>query len=245
MIIALRTLAAPQAGAPCAVGTFASFIAVAMRGLTRSERPRPHRREAAFYERDELVRLFAAMRSEPQLRRLCQIAYGTGCRLGELAGLTWADIDMSDAVLHVRRTYSDGRLGSPKSGQRRDVDLTGDMVQLLAEQWADLGKPGDDVLVFPWPSATGYLSQRSVASGLYAAMRRAGVSRQGGNGERRSFHSFRHSHVATCLASGMSLYVVSQRMGHSAIATTTSLYGHLAVDERKRQARLLEGAFSV
>jgi integrase len=99
--------------------------------------------------------------------------------------------------------------------------------------------------VFPGPTATGYLSQRAVANALYAALKRAGIPRKGANGERRSFHSLRHSHAAACLASGMSLYVVSRRLGHSAIQTTTSLYGHLAVDERKRQAQLLEGAFAV
>jgi len=188
---------------------------------------------------------FPSMADDTALLRVSRIAYATGLRLGELSALTWADVDLTDNVLHVRRTWTDGRLGTPKSGQRRDVDLTTDAVYLLADHWADMGRPGDDRLVFGAPTASGYLSQRSVAAGLYAAMKRAGVPRMAGNGERRSFHSFRHSHAAPCLASGMSLYVVSRRLGHSAIQTTTSLYGHLAVDERKRQAQLLEGAFVV
>jgi integrase len=184
------------------------------------------------------------MAGEAELLPVCRIAYASGLRLGELSALTWADVDLTGSVLHVRRTWTDGRLGTPKSGQRRDVDLTTDAVHLLADEWAACDRPSDDCLVFPGATATGYLAQRSVAAGLYAAMKRAGIPREAGNGERRSFHSFRHAHAAACLASGMSLYVVSRRLGHSAIQTTTSLYGHLAVDERKRQAQLLEGVFA-
>lgn len=68
------------------------------------------------------------------------VALKTGMRLGELTALTWADVDLAEAVIRVRRSYTDGHLSTPKNHERRDVDLTGDVVELLGAWWGELGR---------------------------------------------------------------------------------------------------------
>ena len=56
-----------------------------VRELPPAQRPRPERKEAAYFENDELPRLFATFEDEPY-RTLCLVALKTGMRQGELLG---------------------------------------------------------------------------------------------------------------------------------------------------------------
>jgi integrase len=55
--------------------------------LPRAERPRPTRKEAAYFENDEIPRLFTRV-EEGVYRVLFLTALKTGMRLGELSALT-------------------------------------------------------------------------------------------------------------------------------------------------------------
>ena len=102
----------------------------AVRELPPAQRPRPERKEAAYFENAELPRLFAHLRAEPY-RTLCLVALKTGMRQGELLALRWGDVDLEQAVVRVRSSYTGGALGTPKNRERRDVDLISDVVELL------------------------------------------------------------------------------------------------------------------
>jgi integrase len=72
--------------------------------IPRGERPKTTRREAAYFENDELPRLFAAV-DEGIFKVLFNAALKTAMRQGELFALTWGDIDLTNSVIHVRRSY--------------------------------------------------------------------------------------------------------------------------------------------
>jgi integrase len=99
-------------------------------------------------------------------------------------------------VIRVRHTYTGGQLSTPKNHERRDVDLTADLVELLGEWWGELGRPDDDRLVFPGETASGHLDPTTVLRReLYPAMAAANVPRVGPTGEKRTFHSLRHTYA--------------------------------------------------
>jgi integrase len=137
-------------------------------------------------------------------------------------------------------------LGAPKSEtSRRRVDFTPDVAQLLADQWARLGKPGDDTLVFPGRSRVGYLNAKTVRRTLYGAMARAGIPRAGETGTLRTFHSFRHTYAKRALESGRAMFWLSRHLGHSSMVVTEHVYGHWSREEAKRDAAAMEGVFGV
>jgi integrase len=70
-------------------------------------------------------------------------------------------------------------------------------------------------------------------------------TRVGPTGEKRSFHSFRHTFAKTALESGAQLAWLSRHLGHSSMLVTDGVYGHFEASERKRQTQLMEGAFAV
>jgi integrase len=43
------------------------------------------------------------------------MALKTGMRQGELLALTWGDVDLGGAIVHVRRSYTDRHLSTPKN----------------------------------------------------------------------------------------------------------------------------------
>ncbi len=76
-------------------------------------------------------------------------------------------------------------------------------------------------------------------------MSRAGIPRQGPTGEKRTFHSFRHTFAKRALESGRQITWLSRHLGHSSLQVTTDVYGHWERAERKREANLMEGVFGV
>ena len=51
---------------------------------------------------------------EPE-RTLTLLAAGTGLRISEYLGLQWQDVNFGESLIHVRRTWTCGRIGLPKS----------------------------------------------------------------------------------------------------------------------------------
>jgi integrase len=216
-----------------------------VRELPPAQRPRAERKEAAYFENDELPRLFHQLLEEPY-RSLCLVALKSGMRQGELVALRWCDVDLEQAVLRVRRSRTGGAIGTPKNRERRDVDLITDVVDLLARlrtrsecaDWESLVFPADRDGTFVDPSI---LLRRH----LYPAMARAGIARIGPTQEKRTFHSFRHTFAKRAMETGAQITWLSRHLGHSSLKVTTDIYGHWERGERKLQAAKMEGAFPV
>ena len=149
-----------------------------VRELPPAQRPRPERKEAAYFENHELPRLFAHLSSDPY-RTLFLVALKTGMRQGELLAMRWGDLDLEDAVIRVRSSYTGGVVGTPKNRERRDVDLISDVVALLSD-WRDSHSRSIDGLVFAGTNGQPFLSPTVVLRRhLYPAMAAAGIPREG------------------------------------------------------------------
>jgi len=164
-------------------------------------------------------------------------------RQGELLALRWTDVDLDQAVIRVRSSYTGGSLGTPKNRERRDVDLISAVVELLLG--LRNGSSNDD-LVFPGENGHGFLSPTVVLRRhLYPAMAAAQIRRVGPTHEKRTFHSFRHTFAKRALESGAQITWLSRHLGHSSLKVTTDIYGHWERAERKLQAAKMEDAFPV
>ena len=159
-----------------------------------------------------------------------------------MIALRWQDVDLEQAVIRVRRTYTGGQLGTPKNRERRDVDLITDVVALLARLRAS---GGSEDLVFRDDRGAFISGQVLLRRHLYAAMVTATIPRVGPTNEKRTFHSFRHTFAKRALETGAQVTWLSRHLGHSSLKVTTDIYGHWERGERKLQAAKMEGAFPV
>jgi integrase len=160
---------------------------------------------------------------------LFHVAPTSGLRRGELLALRWQDVDLDDRVLRVRRTLNqvDGELtfGKPKSKRsRRDVGLddeTASLLRLHRKEQHELrllvgsGWRNHD-LVFASPTGEPWKPD-SITRAFARLVESSGLPRL-------SFHGLRHVHASMLIASGTNARVVSERLGHSSVSFTLSVY---------------------
>jgi integrase len=175
-------------------------------------------------------------------RSLLLTAIFTGLRASELRGLRWANVDLARRELHVRERADEyNELGRPKSASgERTLPLTPMVVSALRE-WKLQCPKGELGLVFPTPDAKVQGLTTIVKRGLVPAQIAAGVTIEvpGAHGipvKRAKYpglHALRHFYASWCINrradGGLELppKVVQERLGHSTIAMTLDVYGHL------------------
>ena len=98
----------------------------------------------------------------------------------------------------------------------------------VGEAWEDHG------LVFP--SEVGTPLDPDNVSHLFSR-----ICRSAGLGHWH-LHELRHSGASLMLAQGTDLYVVSEVLGHSSIAITKDVYGHLVEGQKRAAAELMSRA---
>ena len=178
------------------------MFALDAREAPSRHRPAPERKEAAYFENEELPRLFAEL-SDASSKTLCLVALKRGIRQGELFALRLGDVDLEQAVVGVRRSYTGGVVSTPKNRKRRDVDLISVVVELLSGWRQTRSMSFDDSLVFPGTDGRAFLAPTVLLRRqLYPAMTRAGIPRVGPTHEKRTFHSFRQTFAKRALETG-------------------------------------------
>lgn len=159
----------------------------------------------------------------------------TGMRLGEALGLRWRDlgtatVTVSGSLRPVDKRFRSGpRLArvEPKTGAgRRTVTLP---VTLKLER---PDPPNIEGYVFTSPTGSPR-DPRAVGREWEATRARLGFD------ERVTIHDLRHTAVSLMLASGSTLDDVKRQVGHSTIAMTSDIYGHMVEGRSKEVARRL------
>lgn len=191
--------------------------------------------------------------AEGRYRPFIVTAIFTGMRASELRGLSWRDVDLDKAMIHVRqRADAYHAIGMPKSDAgQRSIPLTPMVVNTLKE-WRLACPKGDLDLVFPNSAGNVEWHQNIIKRGLWPAMIAAGVTieEKDAKGETiarpkyTGLHALRHWFASWCINSkadgGLELSpkAVQSRMGHSSIQVTFDTYGHLfpAADEAQALA---------
>jgi len=197
-----------------------------VRKLPRTEQP------AAAYMRKEDIPAFLEA-ADPQYRTLFKMAILCGLRQGELLGLQWGDIEWRHKRVHVQRSYTEGRFGTPKTLQsRRNVDLPDALIADL-KQWRLQCPVGEHDLVFPNSDGKPMNSANMTSRGFKPALRRAGL------GDTLRFHDLRHTYASLMLANNVNVKHLSSQMGHASIKITLDTYAHLMRSDDNQAANAL------
>jgi len=184
----------------------------------------------------EIKRLFVASAGQPKKRALLLMAAFTGLRASELRGLRWYDVDLKEGELHVRqRADRYGVIGSPKSKKsRRTIPLDPNLLIPALKEWKLACPKSEADLVFP--TRTGAIdTHKNMLRRLESVMHAAGVVRKDGK-PKYALHAFRHYFASWCISPKerggreLSAKVVQDWLGHSTIAMTLDVYGHLFKD---------------
>ena len=172
---------------------------------------------------------------------LYKFLLATGCRINEALALSWSDIDLDNAVVHITKTLNyKQETNSPKSkSSLRDIDIDQATVSMLKqykrrqvqEAW-QLGR--SETVVFS-DFIHEYPNNRTLQTRLRTHFKRAKVTNIG-------FHGFRHTHASLLLNSGIPYKELQHRLGHSTLSMTMDIYSHLSKENAKKAVTFYETA---
>lgn len=162
------------------------------------------------------------------------LALSTGMRIGETAGLRWADVDLRQQTITISRTVS--RIydpatrrtaiveGPPKTGNsERTVPMSAELRAALRM----VREAEGPAAVYVAGGGRSPVDPRSIRDRFRRLLRRLEIPAI-------VFHGLRHTFATRCIECGCDVKTVSAILGHSNVATTMNLYVHPTGEQKQR-----------
>ena len=169
---------------------------------------------------------------QPGDRAIWATAFYAGLRLGEIRALTMDCLDLANRRIRVRASWD------PKKGLVAPKSRAGNRVvpipTTLNEHLVRHLETRDINSRFVFPEA----QDRPFRPG--AARRRAQAQWKVHGLSPIGFHEARHTYASICIAAALDAKTLSTYMGHSSIATTYDLYGHLFPGSERQSAAMID-----
>jgi integrase len=160
-------------------------------------------------------------------REIVFAALKTGLRMGELKGLSWADINFSNNTITVRQSWSTTKKGldTPKSNRERTIPMTEELRDMLSrkERKAPFVFADERHLRF---------SRNGLNAEIARACDAAGI-------RRITCHTLRHTFASHLASAGASMKAIQELLGHSHMQVTMR-YAHLSQSNLRDAISLLE-----
>jgi integrase len=185
---------------------------------------------------------------EPE-RTLTLLAAGTGLRISECLGLQWQDVNFTEGMIHVRRTWTCGRVGLPKSKASRAPVPLHPLLSVFMFRWSrqtPYSEPSDWVFAsFRLKGKQPRVANMLVEDYLRPAAMKAGILSSYRNDEgklvendsrRFGFHNLRHSLASFRVRIKTDPKTVQTLLRHSDVKFTLQYYTHSVSDDRMAAA---------
>ncbi len=237
-----NTIAAARRTLRAAYGVAMKFGEAHDNPVSKTFAPKVKRSPKVYFDAEQVQKLLTALEGSP-IENLVKFTLATGMRIGEVSGLTWDGVDLKQKTILVSSQLQ--RMGrklvlKPLKTEKsmRTMPLVGhslDVVRKERNRQEDEGYENELDLVFlnPWGRP---FDPKYVNDYLHIALEKAGLPRTG-------MHSLRHSAATFMLMAGLNLHQVSRYLGHSQIALTSNLYGHVLDGAMRDAAERLQDAY--
>lgn len=241
--------------------------------MKKSHKYQKQKRIALTLQEQEVFLQF--MNQSPVYRKWLHIfvfMLGTGCRVGEVTGLTWADCDFKNNMLHIHNNMQYYRaeqdmhygfhLSTVKSeAGKRDIPMLSEVRRVLLKERQEQIKKGiisqvvDGVGDYVFVKKNGNLYSKTdlnhALKNIICAYNER-ESRQEIEENREPFylrhfscHNLRHTFATRFCENETNIKVIQEIMGHTDIKTTMDVYAEATTDARQRAIRSLEGKIKI
>ena len=185
------------------------------------------------------------------VRVMIYLALNSGCRLGELLGMSWKQVNFAQRTISITQSLSQagGRwlIEDVKTRSSfRKIDIPDSMMQML-RQWkeeqsayaAQLANLYDRNLNLLFSNSWG----KPINSSNFYQRYWKKLVRWADLRENVTFHSLRKTHATLLLRAGVNIKVVSERLGHSSTSVTANVYSALLPDMQDQAVQALDKIF--
>lgn len=212
--------------------------------LASVKKPKVTQMKTEVYNKQDAQFLFMALEKEPVMWQiLIKLAITTAMRRGELLGLEWEHIDLSNGVISVKQTlnYTKDKGYFVKEPKTRNSVRQLSLPKLLLNDLKkyrivclenrmkidDMWKEGEHFFLF-----TAIDGKPLHPSSIYTWW---GRFIKKNNLPYIRFHDLRHTSATLLMNAGVPMKIISNRLGHASISTTMNIYGH-ALEEADQKA---------
>ena len=248
--ISLRTLASAHGTLRTALARAVTDEVLARNVARIAKPPKAEKVEVASLTEDQIADVLDKLSEDP-LYPIVAVAIGTGARRGEIAALTWADIDLDAKTMTIWRSLEQTRAHGirPKTPKTkagvRTISLPAVAVDALREHRIKTlelrvalgaGALPADAPVFgsiegDWPNP------ENITDHWRRTVKALGLPKV-------TFHALRHCHASALIAAGLDVITISRRLGHSKASITLDVYGHLFKNNDTAAADAIDAVFS-
>lgn len=211
--------------------------------------PKIERKEAEFFEIEEIIAIREALETQPLKYKVALfLLIDTGCRRGELVGIRWKSVDFDKNTIEICNNIQWNKekglfATTPKSNEIRSLSIAQEVIEVLKEykqQQDGFQKILEDCSY----NKEGYLFIQENGSVMNPStinhwMNR--FSKQYGLPHMHP-HKFRHSQASILYASGIDIVTTSKRLGHKQVSTTQNIYAHLLKESDKKASDAIANA---
>jgi integrase len=210
--------------------------------VSKTFAPKVRRVAKVYFDAEQVQKLLEALKGSP-VENLVKFTLATGMRIGEATGVTWDAVDLKQKTVLVKSQLQriDRHLVlKPLKTEKsvRTMPLIGHSLEAIRserdrQEDEALANPLDLVFLNSWgrPFDPKYINER-----LHEVLEAAELPATG-------MHSLRHSAATFMLMAGLNLHQVSRYLGHSQIALTSNLYGHVLDGAMRDAAEQLQRAY--
>ena len=227
--------------------------------------PKVTRDEIHPFEAEEITRFMEGIKGDP-FEPLFFVAINTGMRISELLGLRWSRVDFRKGTIKVdaqllclRGAGSKRTLGPTKNGKPRAFKAAPAVMECLKgvehqqkERRLKAGAVWDNPLGLVFTNEIGgdiphitiehHFARILAAAGIGEHRfhdLRARILASAGIGEHR-FHDLRHTFTVEGIKAGVDVKTLSAMLGHSSVAFTLDVYGHVTGAMQEEAAQRLQ-----
>ena len=181
-----------------------------------------------FWTKEEYLQFAEAIMDKPLSYYAFEVLYWCGLREGELLALTRTDIDLSNAIIDVNKSYQrinkKDVITPPKTKKSiRKVKMPKFLCEELQDYFKSIYGLKDDMRIFP-------ISKSYLHHEMERGCKESGV-------KKIRIHDIRHSHCSLLIDRGFNAVAIADRLGHESYKVTLDIYSHLFPE---RQAEIAD-----
>ncbi|KPA12996.1 integrase family protein [Candidatus Magnetomorum sp. HK-1] len=178
------------------------------------------------------------------------IAY-TGMRIGEALALQWQDIDFDNRIIYLERAFVRGRLDDLKNYQRRNVDMSVNLVKILKEFYElQKDKMMDGIESWLFLNSKGAPIRRSDnwRKRIFipiAEIVEKKIKKETKKSKKIRPHMLRHTFASMLIDQGADAKYVSTQLGHHSVKFTLDIYCHLFDKKKDKEVDKLDNVIKI
>lgn len=226
---------------------------------TRIKPPKVEKSEPVHFDEDTVNIVLELLESEQiKYKAMIYVALFSGCRLGELSGLEWNNVDFNNNTIKIAQASQ----YLPEKGvfikttknqsSQREVTMPAIAMKvleqykvwqneqrlLLGDKWEDNKECEDsEPRYFVFTQWNGKPIFPNTPSNWFRMFRKKN------NLPDVVFHGLRHSNASILISEHVDVQTVASRLGHAKATTTTTIYSHFLKKPDKEAANKLDKLF--